>query len=82
MSARAPAGKVSKKKGNEAAVDNSDSRKGDAVNEFITQVAAMSWAATQQPETTLANQSLRKTGFRSAIHVEVAFMKETVLSLA
>jgi hypothetical protein len=38
---------------------------------FITQVAAMSWAATQQPETTLASQSLRKTGFWSASQIEV-----------
>src|SRR3984957_10455181 len=59
MSASAPAGKVNKKKGREAAVDNSERKKGDGVMVFITQVAAMSWAETQQPETTLASQSLQ-----------------------
>ena len=71
MSAKAPAGKVNKKKGREAAVDNSERRKGEGLIKFITQVAAMSWAETQQPETTLASQSLRKTGFLSAIQIEV-----------
>ena len=42
MSASAPAGKVKRKKGNDAAVDNSDSKKGDGDSVFITQVAAMS----------------------------------------
>jgi hypothetical protein len=71
ISAKAPAGNVNKKKGREAAVDNSERKKGDGVIVFITQVAAMSWAETQQPETTLASQSLRKTGFLSAIQMEV-----------
>ena len=71
MSARAPAGKVNKKKGSEAALDNSESSRGEGVNVFITQVAAMSWAETQHPETTLASQSLRKIGFRSATQMEV-----------
>jgi len=42
MSASAPAGKVKRKKGNDAAVDNRDSKKGDGDSVFITQVAAMS----------------------------------------
>ena len=71
MSARAPAGKVNKKKGREAAVDNRERYKGDGVIVFITQVAAMSWAETQHPETTLASQSLQKTGLRSATQMEV-----------
>jgi hypothetical protein len=71
MSARAPAGKVNKKKGREAAVDRSDRNSGDGVIVFITQVAAMSWAETQHPETTLASQSLKKTGFRRATQMEV-----------
>jgi hypothetical protein len=71
MSARAPAGNVNKKKGREAAVDNSERNKGDGVIVFITQVAAMSCAETQHPETTLASQSLPKIGFRSATQVEV-----------
>ena len=71
MSAKAPAGKVNKKNGREAAVESSERKKGDGVMVFITQVAAMSCAATQQPETTLASQSLKKTGFRSASQIEV-----------
>jgi hypothetical protein len=71
MSAKAPAGNVNKKKGREAAVDNSESRKGEGLIKFITQVAAMSWADTQHPEKTLASQSLRKTGFLNAIQMEV-----------
>ena len=42
MSASAPAGKVSRKKGSAAAVDNSDSSKGDGDSVFMTQVAAIS----------------------------------------
>ena len=38
---------------------------------FIVQVAAISCADTQVPETTLANQSLLKVGFRKAIQLEV-----------
>jgi hypothetical protein len=70
MSARAPAGNVNKKKGREAAVESSERKKGDSVIVFITQVAAMSWADTQHPETTLASHNLRKTGFRSAAQME------------
>ena len=46
MSARAPAGSVNKKKGNEAAVDRSEINNGDGVSIFIIHVAAVSWAAT------------------------------------
>src|ERR1700757_1518489 len=42
VSANAPAGKVSRKKGNEAAEDNKESIRGDADRVFITQVAAIS----------------------------------------
>jgi hypothetical protein len=38
---------------------------------FIVQVAAVSWAATHVPESKMANQSFRYTGFRSAAKVEV-----------
>jgi hypothetical protein len=38
---------------------------------FMSQVAAVSWAATQTPETTLANQSPKKTRLFSANHTEV-----------
>jgi hypothetical protein len=34
----------------------------------------MSWAETQHPETTLASQSLLKTGFRRADQMEVEFV--------
>src|SRR5215471_2626055 len=70
-SATAPAGKVRKKKGNEAAVAISDSSKGDAPDAFMSQVAAVSCADTQMPESTLANQSPLKTRFPSASHTEV-----------
>jgi hypothetical protein len=74
MSANAPAGNVNKKKGRDAAVDNKERNKGDGVMVFMTQVAAMSWAETQHPETTLASQSLEKTGFRSASQIECGFL--------
>jgi len=38
---------------------------------FIVQVAALSCAATQVPESKTANQSFRYSGFRSAVKVEV-----------
>ena len=41
---------------------------------FIVQVAAVSCAATHVPEIRLAIHILRKTGFRSAVHVELAFI--------
>ena len=55
-------------------MDKSERYKGDGVIVFITQVAAMSWAETQHPETTLASQSLQKTGFRRASQMEVEFV--------
>lgn len=71
MSAKAPAGNVKRKKGSEAAVDKRDRYKGEGVMVFITQVAAISWAETQHPETTLAIHNLKKTGFRSATQMDV-----------
>src|SRR5580692_10559650 len=70
-SARAPAGKVKRKNGSEAAVAISESSKGEAPNAFISQVAAVSWAATQTPETTLGNHNPTKAGFLSATQMEV-----------
>ena len=75
MSANAPAGNVNRKNGSEAAVDSSDKNRGDVDIVFITQVAAMSCAETQHPEITLASQSLRKTEFRSANHMDVVVMR-------
>ena len=70
-SARAPAGKVKRKNGSEAAVAISESSNGEAPNPFISHVAAVSWAATQTPETTLGNHSPTKAGFLSANQMEV-----------
>jgi hypothetical protein len=70
-SARAPAGKVKRKNGSEAAVAISESSNGEAPNAFISQVAAVSWAATQTPEITLGNQRPTKAGFLSANQVDV-----------
>jgi hypothetical protein len=36
--------------------------------------AALSWAATQVPEITVASQNFLKAGFLSAIQVELLFM--------
>ena len=41
----------------------------------IVGVAAVSGAATQVPEIKLAIHMLRKIGFRSAVHVELAFIE-------
>jgi hypothetical protein len=56
-SASAPAGSVNRKKGSVPAVDITESRSGDAPIEFMAQVAAMSWAVTQHPDITKANQT-------------------------
>jgi hypothetical protein len=74
LSARAPAGNVNKKKGSDATVDMREMKKGDPVETFIIQVAALSWAATQVPEITVAIQSLLNTGFLSAVQLELSFM--------
>jgi hypothetical protein len=47
---------------------------GDPIKIFIIQVAALSRAATQVPEITVASQSFLKAGFLSAIQVELLFM--------
>lgn len=70
-SARAPAGKLKRKNGSEAAVAISESSNGEAPNAFISHVAAVSWAATQTPETTLGNHSPAKAAFLSANRTEV-----------
>jgi hypothetical protein len=66
---------VSKKKGRDAEVESKESKNGEEVSVFITQVAAMSCAETQQPERTLASQRLRKVGLRKAVHIEVALIR-------
>jgi len=42
---------------------------------FIIQVAAVSCADTQVPETTVANQSFLKVGFCKAIQLEVLVIR-------
>jgi hypothetical protein len=46
---------VNKKKGNVPAVDIKESHRAGALSEFIAHVAAISCAATQQPEATKAD---------------------------
>src|SRR5580704_8311750 len=70
-SAMAPAGKVKRKNGSEAAVAISGSSNGEAPTAFISHVAAVSWAATQTPETALGNHSPTTIGFLSANQMEV-----------
>jgi hypothetical protein len=65
---------VNRKKASDATVDISDSNRGDPVEIFIIQVAALSWAATQVPEMTAAPQSFLNAGFCSAAHVEFVVM--------
>ena len=71
MSAKAPAGRVKRKKGRDATVEIRDSKNVDEPSMFIVQVAAVSCAATHVPESKMANQSFRYTGFRSAAKVDV-----------
>ena len=68
----APAGKVKRKNGSEALVVISESRNGEAPSEFISHVAAVSWAETQQPETMLAIHNPKKTRFLSASQMDVS----------
>jgi hypothetical protein len=70
-SAIAPAGKVKRKNGSEALVAINDNKNGEAPSEFMSHVAAVSWAETQQPETRPAVQSPTKTRFFNANQVDV-----------
>ena len=65
---------MNRKKGTEAIVDISEIKNGDPVRLFIIQVAALSWAATQVPEITVAIQRLLKAGFLNAAKLELLFM--------
>src|ERR1700736_1600141 len=71
-SARAPAGNVNRKKGSVAADDIKESQRVGAPREFIAQVAAISCAETQQPDTTRANHKRRKVGLRNEDQMEVS----------
>jgi hypothetical protein len=74
LSARVPVGSVNRKKGSDATVDMSEIKNGFPVKAFIIQVVALSWAATQLPEITVAIQSFLNTGFLSAVQLELSFM--------
>jgi hypothetical protein len=65
-----PAGSVNRKKGIDASVDMGEIKNGDSVSVFIIQVTALSRAATQLPERTVATHNLVKTGLRSAAQLE------------
>ena len=65
---------MNRKKDRDAIVDISEIKNGEPVNLFIIQVAALSWAATQVPEITVAIQSFLNTGFLSAVQLELSFM--------
>ena len=65
---------MNRKKGSDATVDMSEIKNGDPVKIFIIQVAALSWAATQVPEITVAIQRFLNAGFRSAVQVELLFI--------
>ena len=71
MSATAPAGKVNKKNGADAAVAIRESQKGEAPRSCISHVAVTSWEETNVPERSVATQSRQKIGLRKANHVEV-----------
>jgi hypothetical protein len=59
VSAKIPAGGVNRKIGRDATVDIRDNINVDEPRLFIVQVAAVSWAETQVPESNTANQSFR-----------------------
>ena len=65
---------MNRKNGSDAAVDMSEINNGDPVKIFIIQVAALSWAATQVPEITVAIQSFLNAGFLRAVQMELLFM--------
>ena len=70
MSATAPAGSVKRKKGRVANVDMRERKSGDGVSVLINHVAAMSYADTALPDSTLATHKLRKVRFLRGIQIE------------
>ena len=66
MSARAPAGRVKRKKGSrDATVEIRDSKNAEEPSMFTVQAAAVSCAATHVPESKMTNHSFRYPGLRS-----------------
>jgi hypothetical protein len=80
MSAKAPAGRVKRKKGRDATVEIRDSKNLEEPSMFIVQVAAVSCAATHVPESKMANQGFRNTGFCRAAKVEL-LLRRTFISV-
>jgi hypothetical protein len=62
---------VNRKNGKVAAEDIKESQRTGAPSEFIAQVAAISCAETQQPDTTSADQKRRYVGSRNEDQMEV-----------
>jgi hypothetical protein len=79
MSAKAPAGRVKRKNGRAATVESNEIKKLDGLRVFITQVAAVSCADTQQPEIRLATQSCRNTGLRRDNQIELFVMSKLAI---
>ncbi|MGB9278164.1 MAG: hypothetical protein WCC08_23355 [Terrimicrobiaceae bacterium] len=79
MSAMAPAGRVKRKKGAEAAVAIRESRKGEAPRSCINHVATTSCEETKVPDKRVANHKRQNTGFLSANQVEFDFALEAAL---
>jgi hypothetical protein len=72
VSAKAPAGKINRKNGSVDAVEIRERNNVDRLILFIVQVAAVSCAETNVPETIVASQSRRKVGLCKALQLEVA----------
>ena len=62
---------MNRKNGKLAADDINESQRTGAPSEFIAQVAAISCAETQQPDTTSADQRRRNVGLRNEDQMEV-----------
>jgi len=62
-------------------VESSEIRNIDELSVFTVQVAAVSWAETQIPETMLVNQSLRNTGFLKESQMEVSLIQDFAASV-
>ena len=62
---------MKRKNGKVAAEDIKESQRTGAPSEFIAQVAAISCAETQQPDTTSADQKRRYVGLRNEDQMEV-----------
>jgi hypothetical protein len=62
-------------------VESSEIKNMDGLSVFIVQVAAVSCAETQIPDTMLVNQSLRNTGFLKESQMEVSVFQDFAASV-